>query len=35
MSTLFHSLESNGIGDKGATALADSLNVNQSLKTLK
>ena len=33
---LFHSLEKNyGIGDSGATALADALTVNQSLTTLK
>ena len=39
-STLFHSLEQNvigrrGIDDSAATALADALKVNQSLKTLK
>ena len=31
----FHSLEENEIGDLGATALADVLTVNQSLKTLR
>ena len=30
-----HSLEWNKIGDSGATALADCLRVNQSLKALK
>ena len=30
-----HSLESNQVGDSGATALADALRVNQSLKTLE
>ena len=34
-STLFHSLEKNGIGDSGASALADALRVNQSLEILK
>ena len=34
-STLFHSLEFNMMGDSGASALADALKVNQSLKTLK
>ena len=33
--TLFNSLGFNGIGDEGATALADALQVNQSLTTLK
>ena len=33
--TLFHSLGGNRVGDSGATALADVLRVNQSLKTLK
>ena len=32
---LFHSLERNKVGKSGASALADSLRVNQSLKTLK
>ena len=30
-----HSLEQNEIEDSGASALADALRVNQSLKTLK
>ena len=34
-STLFHSLEHNGIKDSRASALADALRVNQSLETLK
>ena len=34
-STLFPSVEKNEIGDSGASALADVLRVNQSLKTLK
>ena len=33
--TLFHSLEGNKVGKSGASALADTLRVNQSLKTLK
>ena len=33
--TLFHSLGWNKVGDSGATALADVLSVNQSLKMLK
>ena len=33
--TFFHSLERSGIGDSGATTLADALRVNQSLKILK
>ena len=33
--TLFHSFEGNRAGKSGASALADSLRVNQSLKTLK
>ena len=32
-STLFHSLERNGIQCEGASALADALRVNKSLKT--
>ena len=32
---LFHSLDRNQVGKSGASALADSLRVNQSLKTLK
>ena len=32
---LFHSLQSNRIGSEGASALADVLRVNKSLKTLK
>ena len=32
---LFHSLSNNEIGSEGATALADALQVNQSLKTLE
>ena len=32
---LFHSLSNNEIGSEGATALADALKVNKSLKTLK
>ena len=35
LESLFHSLWRNGIGDSGATALADALTVNQSLTTLK
>ena len=31
----FHSLESNKVGDSGASALASALTVNQGLKTLK
>ena len=31
----FHSLEGNGIGDSGASALGDALRVNQNLKILK
>ena len=34
-SPLFYSLGDNEIGDKGATGLADTLRVNQSLKTLR
>ena len=34
-STLFCRLEQNGIGVSGATALADALTVNRSLKTLR
>ena len=30
-----YSLRDNGIGDEGTTALADTLRVNQNLKTLK
>ena len=33
--TFFHSLEGNKVGKSGASVLADSLRVNQSLKTLK
>ena len=33
--SLFHSLEENRVGELGASALADALRVNQSLKTLK
>ena len=33
--TIFHSLEHNTIGHSGASALADTLRVNQRLKTLK
>ena len=32
---LLHSLNNNEIGSEGATALADTLKVNQSLKTLE
>ena len=32
---LFHSLEGNKVGKSGASAFADTLRVNQSLKTLK
>ena len=35
LSIPFHSLERNKIEDSGATALADALRVNQSLKALK
>ena len=35
MYSLLYSLEGNGIGNSGATALADALRVNQSLKTLR
>ena len=34
-STLFNSLGDNEVGDAGATALADALRVNQTLKVLK
>lgn len=33
--SFFHSLERSGIGDLGATTLADALRANQSLKILK
>ena len=32
---VFYSLDGNEMGASGATALADALRVNQSLKTLK
>ena len=35
MYTFPYSLEGNGIGNSGATALADALRVNKSLKTLR
>ena len=34
-STLFPSLESNSVGNSGASELADALTVNKGLKTLK